>query len=181
MQDTIEKLLKNFIPTLNGAQRAALSKFREDAEAIFEEVLGRSAKLYKKLQALRELLICQWTEYLKDRFAEGFMCGILTGLETFGGSGGLDGKGFLPLKQNVLNLHGKYYQSTEQKQAAEKSERFIKALTKEFKQETEVIRRVCDCWENISFTEEAAYWNKGLRTGMGIGVNLALYLDKFEN
>ena len=48
MQDTIEKLLKNFIPTLKGAQRAALSKFREDAEAIFEEVLGSSAKLYKK-------------------------------------------------------------------------------------------------------------------------------------
>ena len=180
MQDTIEKLLKNFIPTLNGAQRAALSKFREDAEAIFEEVLGRSAKLYKKLQALRELLICQWTEYLKDRFAEGLLCGILAGLETFGGFGKLDGRGFTPIRQNVANSHGKYYQSDEAKLAAQKSARFIKALEKEFRQESETINKLCDYMENACFSEEAAYWDEGMRVGLDLGVNAALFLDKFR-
>ena len=180
MQKTIEKLLKNCAPPVSRAQGAALLKFRKDTVALLDEVAARSARLYKKLQALRSLLARQWVLYLKDRFAEGLLCGILAGLETFRGFGKLDGRGFKPLRQNVSESHGKYYQSEEHKRAAAKSERMIKKLEKDFKQKTETIQKLCDCMENVSFVEEAAYWDDGMRTGLDVGVNAALYLNQFE-
>lgn len=180
MQKTIEKLLKNFAPSVSRAQSATVLKYRSDTTALFDNVLERSAKLYKKLNELRTLLLQRWELYLTDRFAEGLLCGILAGLETFGGFGKLDGRGFTPIRQNVANSHGKYYQSDEAKLAAQKSARFIKALEKGFRQESETINKLCDYMENACFSEEAAYWDEGMRVGLDLGVNAALFLDKFR-
>ena len=180
MQKTIEKLLKNFDPPLSREQRAAAAENRNQAAELLNRASERSAKLYKKLGELQALLAEQQTAYLTDRFTEGLLCGLLAGLEMLGGFGDADGTGSAPIRQNAANPHGKYYRSKEVKAAESKSARFKKALEKEFRRDKETIAELCEYMENACICEESAYRNEGMRTGLDLGINAALYLRKSE-